>query len=113
MTILYIQTLYIHPVPDCDGHPTSSSSHLAMNTEKWTFKFTRQLHEQWPRVDQSDLEHLAGSLQAEDTRDAGVQGPAMIDVRRQKRQTLGHITDGSKLRPVVVPSLAFRLAASP
>jgi hypothetical protein len=52
-------------------------------------------------------------LQAEDTRDAGVQGPAMIDVRRQKRQTLGHITDGSKLRPVLVPSLAFRLAASP
>jgi hypothetical protein len=66
MAALYIQTLYIHPVHDYDWHPTNSLSHLAMNTDEWTFKCARQLHEQWPRVDYADLEHLAESLQAED-----------------------------------------------
>ena len=37
-----------------------------MNADEWTFKFARQLHEQWPRVDHSDLEHLAGALLNED-----------------------------------------------
>jgi hypothetical protein len=30
-----------------------------MNADEWTFKCARELHEQWPRVDHADLEHLA------------------------------------------------------
>ena len=37
-----------------------------MNADEWTFKFARQLHEQWPCVDHSDLEHLAEALLCED-----------------------------------------------
>ena len=58
--------LYIHPAFGYDGRPTNSLLHLAMNADEWTFKCARQLHEQWPRVDHADLEHLAKSLRAED-----------------------------------------------
>lgn len=37
-----------------------------MNSVEWTLKCAERLHEQWPRVDRSDLEHLADALQAED-----------------------------------------------
>ncbi len=33
-----------------------------MNAEQWAFQFAQQLHEQWPRVDDADLENLAESL---------------------------------------------------
>ena len=33
-----------------------------MNAETWAFKCAQQLHEQWPRVDHADLEHLAEAL---------------------------------------------------
>ena len=37
-----------------------------MNTEEWTHKCAERLHEQWPTVDRSDLEHLAEALVTED-----------------------------------------------
>jgi hypothetical protein len=37
-----------------------------MTADDWTFKFARQLHQQWPRVDQTDLEHLAEALLTEE-----------------------------------------------
>ncbi len=46
---------------------------------EWTLRCAETLHEQWPKVDRSDLEHLADALQAEDRwkrmepRDAAVQ----------------------------------------
>jgi len=36
-----------------------------MDTNEWTLKCADRLHEQWPRVDRDDLEHLAKALQAE------------------------------------------------
>jgi len=36
-----------------------------MNPSEWTWKCAERLHEQWPRVDRSDLEHLAEALQRE------------------------------------------------
>ncbi len=33
-----------------------------MNASEWTFRCAAQLHEQWPRVDRNDLEHLAEAL---------------------------------------------------
>ena len=57
--------LYIHPAYGYDEHPTNSF-HLVTNADEWTFKCARQFHEQWPRVDHADLEHLAESLRAEE-----------------------------------------------
>lgn len=37
-----------------------------MNAADWTFRFAAQLHQQWPRVDQCDLENLAEALQREE-----------------------------------------------
>jgi len=36
-----------------------------MNTEEWTYRCAERLHEQWPTVDRSDLEHLAEALVTE------------------------------------------------
>jgi hypothetical protein len=33
-----------------------------MTSEQWIFRCAQQLHQQWPRVDRSDLEHVASSL---------------------------------------------------
>ena len=49
-----------------DGLPTNSREGTNMNSVEWTLKCAERLHEQWPRVDRSDLEHLADALQAED-----------------------------------------------
>ena len=37
-----------------------------MNAAEWTWKCAERLHEQWPRVDRADLEHLAEALLVED-----------------------------------------------
>ncbi len=37
-----------------------------MNTDEWILQCAERLHEQWPRVDLSDLEHLANALIAEE-----------------------------------------------
>ena len=37
-----------------------------MNTEQWTHQCGERLHEQWPTVERSDLEHLAKALLTED-----------------------------------------------
>ena len=58
--------LYIHPVFGYDGRPTNSFEGSIMNNVEWTLRCAERLHEQWPRVDRSDLEHLADALQAED-----------------------------------------------
>jgi len=44
----------------------TSSHELNMNAAEWTWKCAERLHEQWPRVDRADLEHLAEALHAED-----------------------------------------------
>jgi len=36
-----------------------------MNATEWTLRCAERLHEQWPRVDRSDLEHLAWALLSE------------------------------------------------
>ena len=36
-----------------------------MNAAEWTWKCAQRLHEQWPRVDRVDLEHLAEALHVE------------------------------------------------
>lgn len=33
-----------------------------MNAEQWALRCAQQLHQQWPRVGQNDLEHLADAL---------------------------------------------------
>jgi hypothetical protein len=37
-----------------------------MNAHEWTWRCAERLHEQWPRVDRVDLEHLAEALRAEE-----------------------------------------------
>ena len=37
-----------------------------MSTDEWTQLCVERLHLQWPSVDRSDLEHLAGALLAEE-----------------------------------------------
>lgn len=37
-----------------------------MNEHEWTWRCAEQLHEQWPRVDRSDLENVAEALHRED-----------------------------------------------
>jgi hypothetical protein len=37
-----------------------------MNPTEWTHQCAERLHEQWPRVDRMDLEHLAEALHRED-----------------------------------------------
>lgn len=37
-----------------------------MDPVVWTWRFAARLHEQWPRVDRVDLEHLAEALQREE-----------------------------------------------
>jgi hypothetical protein len=46
--------------------PTNDLIEPTMNADAWTFKFAHQLHQQWPRVDHADLEHLAGALLTEE-----------------------------------------------
>lgn len=64
-----------------------------MNSIEWTLRCAERLHEQWPRVDRSDLESLADALQAEERwkwmepQDAAVQWlsqgiPPAIKARR-------------------------------
>jgi hypothetical protein len=36
-----------------------------MNAHEWTWRCAERLHEQWPRVDRVDLEHLAEALRKE------------------------------------------------
>ena len=38
----------------------------AVNAHEWTWKCAETLHQQWPRVDRVDLEHLAEALLTED-----------------------------------------------
>ena len=33
-----------------------------VNTNEWAWKCAERLHQQWPRVDRVDLEHLAEAL---------------------------------------------------
>jgi hypothetical protein len=58
--------LYIYPVFRYIGRPTNSFEDSTMNSVEWTLRCAERLHEQWPRVDRSDLENLADALQAED-----------------------------------------------
>jgi hypothetical protein len=37
-----------------------------MDADDWIFQCAGRLHQQWPRVDFSDLEHLAGALLREE-----------------------------------------------
>ena len=37
-----------------------------MNSHEWAWKCAEKLHEQWPRVDRVDLEHLAEALLADE-----------------------------------------------
>jgi len=58
--------LYIHPVIGYDGRPSNNTpTAFIMTSEQWTSRCAEQLLQQWPRVDRSDLEHLASALWTE------------------------------------------------
>lgn len=43
------------------GHQPDFTGNI-MTSEQWTLRCAEQLLQQWPRVDRSDLEHLASTL---------------------------------------------------
>jgi hypothetical protein len=61
------KTLYIHTVFGYHLPPTNPNDMtMDANEHDWIFQCAERLHEQWPRVDLTDLEHLARALLAED-----------------------------------------------
>ena len=45
---------------------TDDSGADEMNPHEWTWRCAESLHEQWPRVDRVDVEHMAEALHREE-----------------------------------------------
>lgn len=50
-----------------------------MNSDEWHWKCAERLHEQWPRVDIGDLEHLADALWRDERWRAKEPGEAALE----------------------------------
>ena len=61
-----------------------------MNAAEWTWKCAERLHEQWPRVDRVDLEHLAEALHTEDRWKGMEPDDAALEWLRQGIPQQGH-----------------------
>lgn len=60
-----------------------------MNAAEWTWKCAERLHEQWPRVDRVDLEHLAEALHVEERWQNMEPGEAAVQWLRQGLPQVG------------------------
>ena len=78
-----------------------------MNTTEWTQQCAERLHEQWPRVDLSDLEHLAEALLRDGENRELLPGFA-LGPQLTPSAELSSVLPGSSMVVVAVPSQAVR-----